>query len=60
MDDIYKNIEKYNPIKKQEKLVVFDNMIPNMLSNKELNKIVTRLFVRGTVLLFIKGTAIIY
>ena len=60
MDDIYKNIEKYNSNKKQEKLIVFDDMIADMLSNKELNKIVTELFIRGTVLLFIKGTAIIY
>ena len=34
MDDIYKKIEEYNPIKKQETLIVFDDMIADMLSNK--------------------------
>ena len=27
MDDIYKNIEEYNPKKKQKILIVFDGMI---------------------------------
>ena len=47
MDDIYKNIEKYNPIKKRKKLIVFDDKIFDMLSNKKLNPIVTELFIRG-------------
>ena len=46
MDDIYKNIEKYNPNKKLKILIVFDDMIANMLSNKKLNPIVTVLFIR--------------
>ena len=44
MYDIYKNIEKYNPIKKHKILSVFDNMIPEMLSNKKFNPTVTELF----------------
>ena len=40
MDDIYKNIEEYNPNKKRKILVVFDDMIADMLSNKKLNPIV--------------------
>ena len=47
MDDIYKNIEEYNPKKKRNILIVFGNMIADMLSNKELNPIVTELFIRG-------------
>ena len=47
MDDIYKNIEEYNPNKKQKILIVFDNMIPDILSNKKLNPIVTELFISG-------------
>ena len=47
MDDIYKNIEEYNPNKKQKILIVFYDMIADMLSNKKLNPIVTELFVRG-------------
>ena len=46
MDDIYKNIEEYNPDKKRKILIVFDNMIADMLSNKELNPVVTELFIR--------------
>ena len=46
MDDIYKNIEEYNPNKKREILIVFDDMIADMLSNKKLNPIVTELFIR--------------
>ena len=34
MNDIYKNTEKYNPNGKQRILIVFDNMIADLLSNK--------------------------
>ena len=47
MDDIYKNIEEYKPNKKQKILIVFHNMIADMLSNKKLNPVVTELFIRG-------------
>ena len=47
MDDIYKNIEKYSPNKKRKILIVFDDIIADMLSNKRLNPIVTELFIRG-------------
>ena len=46
MNDIYKNIEDYNP-KKHKILIVFDNMIADMVSNKKLNPIATKLFIRG-------------
>ena len=36
MDDIYENIEEYIPNKKQETLIVFDDMIADMLSDKNL------------------------
>ena len=36
MDDIYENIEEYIPNKKQEILIVFDDMIADMLSDKNL------------------------
>ena len=45
MDDIYKNNEEYNPIKKRKILIVFDDMIADLLSNKKLNPIVTELFI---------------
>ena len=47
MDYIYKNITEYNPNKKRRILIVFDDMIADMLSNKKLNPIVTELFIRG-------------
>ena len=47
MDGVYKNIEEYNPNKKRKILIVFDDMIADMLSNKKLNPILTELFIRG-------------
>ena len=49
MDDIYKKIEKYNPNKNRKILIVFDDMIADMLSNIKLNPIVRELFVRGRI-----------
>ena len=43
MDNIYKNIVEYNPNKKRKILIVFDDMIADMLSNKKLNPTVTEL-----------------
>ena len=48
MQDIYKNIEDYNPVKKRSILIVFDAMIADMINNKKLNPVVTELFIRGT------------
>ena len=48
MGDIYKNIEGYNPNKKRKILIIFDDMIVEMISNKKINPIVTtELFIRG-------------
>ena len=47
MDDIHKNIEEYNPNKERKILIVFDDMIANMLSNEKRNPVVTGLFIRG-------------
>ena len=40
-------IKDYDPNKKRKILIVFDDMIADMLSNKKLNPIVTELFIRG-------------
>ena len=48
MQDIYQNIEKYNPVKKRKVLVVLDDMIVDMINNKKLNSVVTELFIRGS------------
>ena len=47
MDDIYENIEEYNPNKQRKILIIFDDMIADMLSNKEINPIVTESFIKG-------------
>ena len=47
MVDIYKNTEDYNSNKKRKTLIVFDDMIADMLSNRKLNPIVTVLFISG-------------
>ena len=47
MQDVYKNIEDYNPIKKRKVLIIFDDMIADMINNNRLNPIVTELFIRG-------------
>ena len=45
MQDIYKNIEDYNPTKKRKVLIIFDDMIADMIKNNKLNPIVTELFI---------------
>ena len=45
--DVYKNIKKYNLGKKGEVLIVFDEMIADIISNKKLNPLVTELFIEG-------------
>ena len=47
MHDVYKNIDDYNPGKENKILIVFDDMIADMIHNKKLNSIVTELFIRG-------------
>ena len=47
MQDVYKNIDEYNPDKENKILIVFDDMIADMINNKKLNSIITELFIRG-------------
>ena len=47
MQDVYKNLEKYNLGKKSKILIVFDDMIADMIITKKLNPIITELFIRG-------------
>ena len=47
MQDVYKNIEDYNPGKKRKILIVFDDMIADVINNKKLNPVVTELFIKG-------------
>ena len=47
MQDVYKNIEEYNPGKKRKVLIVFDDIVADMINNKKLNPLVSELFIRG-------------
>ena len=49
IQDVYKNIEEYKLSRKYDVLIVFDDMIANMISNKT---IVTEPFIRGRKLNF--------
>ena len=42
----YKNTEEYNPNKKRKILIVFDDIIAEMLCNKKLKPLVTELIIR--------------
>ena len=46
MHSVYKNIDNYNLNKENKILIVFDDMIADMINNKKLNSIVPELFIR--------------
>ena len=47
MHDVYKTINYYNPDKEHKTLIVFNDMIADMIHHKKLDSIVTELFIRG-------------
>ena len=47
MHDVYKNIDRYNPDKENKIIIVFHDMIADMINNKKLDSIVAELFIRG-------------
>ena len=47
MGDVYKNNNYYNPDKEKKILIVFDDVIADMINNRTLDSIVTELFIRG-------------
>ena len=47
MQDVYQNIDEYNADKERKMLIVFDDMIADMIDNKKLNSIITKLLIRG-------------
>ena len=46
MHVVYKKIDSYNPDKENKILIVFDDIFADMINNKNLNSIVTKLFIR--------------
>ena len=47
MQDVYKTSEDYNPRMNRKVLIVFDDMIADMINNIKLNPIISELFIRG-------------
>ena len=47
MQDVHKNINENNEDKERKILIVFNDMIVDMINNKKLNSIATKLFIRG-------------
>ena len=47
MGDVYKNINYDNPEKENKILIVFDEIVADMIHNKKLDSIVTELLIRG-------------
>ena len=45
-DDVYENINDYNPSRKRKTLIVFDDMIADITTNKEFKAIIKELFIR--------------
>ena len=46
MDDVYENINDNNLIRKRKKIIVFDDMIVDIMTNKRLQAIIKELFIR--------------
>ena len=46
MDDVYENIDDYNPSRKRKILLVFDNMIADIKINKKFQAIIEDLSIR--------------
>ena len=46
MGDVYEKINDYNQIRKRKKLIVFDDMIADIMGNKKFRAIIKELFIR--------------
>ena len=46
MDHVYENIDDYNPNKKRNILIVFDDMIADIMTNKKFQAIIKEVFIR--------------
>ena len=46
MDDVYENIHNYNSSRKRKILIVFDDMIADIMTNKKFQAIIKELFIR--------------
>ena len=46
MDDVYKNIDDYNPNRRRKILIGFDDMIADIMTNKKFQAVIKELFIR--------------
>ena len=46
MDDVYEDIDNYNPKRDKKVLIVFDDMIADIMTNKRFQAIIKELFIR--------------
>ena len=46
MDDVYNNIDDYNPKRKRKILIVFDDINADIMANKRFQAIIKNLFIR--------------
>ena len=46
MGDVSKNIDDYNPSSNRKILIVFDDMIADIMTNKKIRDIIKELFIR--------------
>ena len=46
MDDFYHDIEDYNKKRKRKVLIVFDDMISHVMSNKKAQQVLKELFIK--------------
>ena len=64
MNHVYENIDEYNPIRKRKILIVFDDMIADIMTNKKFQAIIKEPFIRcrklNTSLIFIFITQILF
>ena len=44
MDDVYNNIDDYNPKRKRKILIALDNMIADIMTDKRFQAIIKELF----------------
>ena len=47
VNEVYENIDNYNPSRKRKILIVFDDMIADVMTNKKSQSIIKELFIRG-------------
>ena len=46
MNDVYENIDNYNPNRKRKVLIIFDDMIADIMTNKRFQSVIEDLFIR--------------